>query len=47
VAKESVRAMQIFYSKFYSYQYPKPVTAVILAGIQVRGWLRILKHQLK
>ena len=46
VAKESVRAMKIFYSKFYQQQYPWLVTAVVLAGIQVRGWFRILKHQL-
>ncbi len=46
VAKESVRAMKIFYGKFYAHQYPKLVTAVILAGIQLRGWVRILKHQL-
>lgn len=46
VAKESVRAMKIFYRKFYRQQYPWLVTAVVLAGIQVRGWLRILKHQL-
>ncbi|MCP5094734.1 MAG: glycosyltransferase family 2 protein [Chloroflexi bacterium] len=46
VAKESVRAMQIFYHKFYSQQYPWVVTAVVLAGIRLRGWFRILKHQL-
>lgn len=46
VAKESVRAMKIFYSKFYRQQYPWLVTAVVLAGIQIRGWFRILKHQL-
>jgi len=46
VAKESVRAMRIFYRKFYSRRYPWVVTAVVLAGIQLRGWLRILKHQL-
>jgi GT2 family glycosyltransferase len=46
VAKESVRAMQIFYRKFYSQQYPWVVTAVVLAGIRLRGWFRILKHQL-
>jgi hypothetical protein len=46
VAKESVRAMKIFYGKFYRQQYPWMVTAVVLAGIQIRGWLRILKHQL-
>ncbi len=46
VAKESVRAMKIFYQKFYRKQYPGWVTAVILAGIQLRGWFRIVKHQL-
>jgi GT2 family glycosyltransferase len=46
VAKESVRAMKIFYGKFYRQQYPWLVTAVVLAGIQIRGWFRILKHQL-
>lgn len=46
VAKESVRAMKIFYGKFYSDQYPSVVTAVVLAGIQIRGWFRIIKHQL-
>jgi len=46
VAKESVRAMKIFYSKFYSDQYPTVITALVLAGIQIRGWFRIIKHQL-
>ena len=47
VARESVRAMQVFYRKFYSDKYPKVVTSFVLAGIQVRGWLRIWKHQLR
>ena len=46
VAEESVRAMRVFYRKFYSDKYPRPVTAFVLAGIQVRGWARILKHRL-
>jgi GT2 family glycosyltransferase len=46
VAKESVRAMKIFYRKFYSRQYSPLATAVVLAGIQLRGWFRIIKHQL-
>jgi GT2 family glycosyltransferase len=46
VARESVRAMKIFYRKFYSEKYPRPLTAFVLAGIQLRGWLRVLKHQL-
>ena len=43
----SVRAMKLFYRKHYSEQYPSLVTGLVLAGIQVRGWFRILKHQLK
>ena len=46
VARESVRAMKIFYRKFYSEKYPRPLTGLVLAGIQVRGWLRIAKHRL-
>lgn len=46
VAKESVRAMEIFYGKHYREKYPWLVTAVVLAGIRLRGWLRIVKHQL-
>jgi GT2 family glycosyltransferase len=46
VAKESVRAMKIFYRKFYRQQYPRWLTAVVLTGIQIRGWFRIIKHQL-
>lgn len=47
VAKESVRAMKLFYGKFYSQQYPRWLTGIILAAIQVRGWFRVLKHRLK
>ncbi len=46
VARESVRAMKLFYKKFYSEQYPTAVTWLILAGIQLRGWFRVLKHRL-
>jgi GT2 family glycosyltransferase len=46
VAQESIRAMKIFYRKFYREQYPWLVTALVLAGIELRGRLRILKHQL-
>jgi len=47
VARESIRAMQVFYEKFYSDKYPRPVTSLVLAGIWARGQLRILKHQMK
>lgn len=46
VARESVRAMRVFYRKFYRDKYPRFVTALVLAGIQARGWVRILKHRL-
>jgi GT2 family glycosyltransferase len=46
VAKESVRAMKIFYRKFYQQQYPWIVTAFVLAGIQIHGWYRVAKHSL-
>ena len=46
VARESVRAMELFYHKFYRDKYPRVVTALVLAGIRLRGWLRIVKHQL-
>jgi GT2 family glycosyltransferase len=47
VAQESIRAMKIFYRKFYRDQYPWLVTALVLAGIELRGRLRILRHQLR
>ncbi len=46
VAQESIRAMKVFYSKFYEDKYPPLLTAFILAGIQFRGWFRVLKHRL-
>jgi GT2 family glycosyltransferase len=46
VAEESVRAMEIFYQKFYRDKYPRLLTALVLAGIRFRGWLRVLKHRL-
>jgi GT2 family glycosyltransferase len=47
VARESVRAMELFYEKFYSDKYPPLLTGIVLAGIRARGRLRILKHQLR
>ncbi len=46
VAKESVKAMKIFYKKFYAQKYPKFLTSFILLGITLRGQLRIIKHHL-
>ncbi len=44
-AKESIRAMKIFYRKFYRQQYPTLITAMILSAISVMGWLRVMKHR--
>ena len=46
VARESVRAMKVFYQKFYRQKYPRLVTTLVLLGIQVRGWFRVAKHKL-
>jgi GT2 family glycosyltransferase len=46
VARESVRAMELFYEKFYGDNYSPLLTGLVLTGIRVRGRLRILKHQL-
>jgi GT2 family glycosyltransferase len=46
VAKSSAAAWKIFYKKFYSKRYPKIVTALVLAGIAVKGKIRVLKYQL-
>lgn len=45
-ARESVRAMKIFYRQFYGQRYSRLLTWIVLAGIQVRGGLRVLRHQL-
>jgi GT2 family glycosyltransferase len=46
VARESVRAMELFYGKFYRDKYPRWVTGLVLAGIRLRGWLRVMKYRL-
>ncbi len=45
-AKESIRAMEIFYKKFYKDRYPRWVTGLILLAIKFKGWFRVLKHKL-
>lgn len=45
-ARESVRAMKVFYEKFYQDKYPRPVTAFVLAGVEAKGWFRVMKHRL-
>ncbi len=46
VAKASTDAWKIFYKKFYRAKYPYLVTAAIIAGMSVIGYLRILKYKL-
>ncbi|MBI2310842.1 glycosyltransferase family 2 protein [Candidatus Collierbacteria bacterium] len=46
VAKASVNAMKIFYSKFYSHRYPFFVTWLVLLVVTLKGWFRVLKYQL-
>lgn len=46
VAKASVEAMKIFYKKFYANKYPKLVTTLVLFGVSVKGWLRLIKVKL-
>ena len=47
VAQSSVKAMEIFYRKFYQNRYPRLVTELILVGIRLKGGLRYLKQFLK
>ncbi|RJR24539.1 glycosyltransferase family 2 protein [Candidatus Microgenomates bacterium] len=46
VAQASVKAMEIFYRKFYKNLYPAWVTSLVLGGIKLKGSLRVLKHRL-
>lgn len=46
-AKASIKAMEIFYQKFYRGKYPFWATFLILAGIKIKGGLRLLSHSLK
>ncbi len=46
-ARESIRAMNIFYKKFYQDKYPPIITSFILTAIKIKGFFRILKHKLR
>lgn len=46
-ARASIRAMEIFYQKFYRDKYPSWLTLIVLVGIRVKGFFRILSHWLK
>lgn len=46
-AKASIKAMEIFYNKFYKDKYPSWVTWVVILGIKIKGSFRIVYHYLK
>jgi len=46
-AKASIKAMEIFYQKFYKDKYPNWMTALVLLGIRIKGFFRILSHKLR
>lgn len=47
VAKASIKAMEIFYKKFYKEKYSPVITWMIILGIKMKGFFRILYHYLK
>lgn len=47
VAKASIKAMEIFYEKFYKDKYPAWVTLLVILGIKVKGFFRIIYQYLK
>jgi len=46
-AQASIKAMEIFYRKFYQGKYPAAITSLVLTGIKVKGFLRLLIHRFK
>jgi len=46
-AKASIKAMQIFYKKFYQDKYPRWLTWLVILAIKVKGVFRILQQLLK
>ncbi|MCD6225951.1 glycosyltransferase family 2 protein [bacterium] len=46
IAWSSVKAMEIFYHKFYRNQYPRWVTFLIISAIKIKGCWRVLKQLL-
>lgn len=46
-AKASIKAMEIFYKKFYQDKYPSWVTWIVIFGIRLRGFFRLFYHYLR
>lgn len=45
-AKSSIKAMEIFYKKFYYDKYPRWLTWLVILGIKIKGVFRVLFHKL-
>ena len=41
VAKASIKAMEIFYKKFYQDKYPRWLTWIVILGIKIKGFFRV------
>lgn len=46
-ARSSIKAMSIFYRKFYHDKYPFWLTGLVLLGIRIKGLIRLSLHYLK
>ena len=46
VAYASTEAWRIFYKKFYEGKYPRVITWIVLLGIALKGYVRVLRHKL-
>lgn len=46
-AMASIKAMEIFYKKFYKDKYPVWITFLVLSAIKIKGAFRLLKHYLR
>lgn len=46
-AQASVQAMEIFYQKFYKGKYPFWVTWLVISGIKLKGFFRILRYRFR
>ncbi len=44
IIQSSADAWRIFYKKYYSKKYPFFISAIVLAGIAIKGKLRVLKY---
>jgi len=47
VARASIQAMEIFYRKFYKGKYPFWLTWLVISGIKLKGFFRILRYRFR